>query len=35
MMLTEPRRVYGDIADYAGVIFDLQLDWIAAGEVLA
>jgi hypothetical protein len=35
MMLTEPRRVYGDVEDYAGIVFDLQLDWIAAGEVLA
>ena len=34
MMLTEPRRVWGDVADYAGTVFDLQLDWIAAGEVL-
>ena len=35
MMLTEPRRVWGDVADYGAYIFDLQLDWIAAGEVLA
>ena len=35
MMLTEPRRVWGDVADYAGYVLDLQLDWIAAGEVLA
>lgn len=31
-MLTEPHRVYGDQADYAGVIFNLAFTWVAAGE---
>jgi hypothetical protein len=33
-MLTEPRRVYGDQADFAGITFDLALQWIQMGEVV-
>jgi hypothetical protein len=31
-MLTEPRRAWHDAGDYAGFIFDLALQWTAAGE---
>lgn len=31
-MLTEPRRIWSDRGDYAGVMFNLMLQWIAAGE---
>lgn len=31
-MLTEPRRVWHDQGDYAGYLFNLALQWIAAGE---
>lgn len=33
-MLTEPRQVWGDAADYAGWQFDLALQWIQVGEVI-
>lgn len=33
-MLTEPHRIYGDQADYAGVLFSLALQWIQPGEVV-
>jgi len=31
-VLTHPKRIWSDAADYAGVTFDLFLIWIAAGE---
>jgi hypothetical protein len=34
-LTTEPRRHYGDIGDYAGYTFDLALEWITAGDVIA
>ena len=33
-ILTEPHRVYGDQADYAGVSFDLAFQWVQIGEVI-
>ena len=33
-MLTEPHRMYGDAADYAGLAFDLAMQWIQVGEVV-
>lgn len=33
-MLTEPRRVWSDIGDFAGFTADLLLEWVAAGEVI-
>lgn len=33
-LLTHPRRVWSDVGDYAGYVFDLYLMWIAAGENL-
>lgn len=33
-MLTEPRRIWSDVGDYAGYTFDLRLDWVQAGEVI-
>lgn len=30
--LTEPRRIWSDVGDYAGFTFDLSLTWVAAGE---
>jgi hypothetical protein len=33
-ILTEPRRIYADAADYAGYQFDLALQWVQAGEVV-
>lgn len=33
-MLTEPRQIWGDVADYAGWSFDLALQWIQPGEVI-
>jgi hypothetical protein len=33
-MLTEPHRMYGDSADYAGISFDLAFQWIQVGEVV-
>lgn len=34
-MLTEPRRIWSDIGDYAGKQFDLALQWISAeGETV-
>lgn len=32
--LTEPRRIWSDVGDYAGFTFDLSLVWVAAGEVV-
>jgi hypothetical protein len=32
--LTEPRRVWSDVGDFAGYILDLLLVWVAAGEVV-
>ena len=32
--LTEPRRVWSDVGDFAGYILDLLLVWVAAGEVI-
>ena len=34
-ILTEPHRVYGDQADYAGVSFDMAFQWIQVGETIA
>lgn len=31
-MLTEPRRIWSDQGDYAGYVFDLALQFVAAGE---
>jgi hypothetical protein len=31
-MLTEPKRIYHDVGDYAGNTFNLALQWISAGE---
>ena len=33
-ILTEPRQMWGDVADYACWSFDLALQWIQVGEVL-
>ena len=33
-ILTEPRQIWGDVADYAGFSFDLALQWIQVGEVI-
>ena len=33
-ILTEPRQIWGDVADYAGWSFDLALQWIQVGEVI-
>lgn len=33
-MMGEPRRVWSDAGDYAGYTFDLQLIFVAAGEVI-
>jgi hypothetical protein len=32
--LTEPRRIWSDIGDYAGFAMDVRLDWTALGEVI-
>ena len=34
-ILTEPRQIWGDVADYAGYSFDLALQWIQVGETIA
>jgi len=34
-ILTEPHRVYGDQADYAGVSFDIAFQWVQTGEIVA
>lgn len=31
--LSEPRRVWSDLGDYAGYLLDLQLTWAQAGRV--
>jgi hypothetical protein len=31
-VLTHPKRIWSDAGDYAGVVFDLWLMWIAEGE---
>lgn len=31
-IMTEPRRVWSDAGDYAGFLFDLMLQFVAAGE---
>jgi hypothetical protein len=31
-MLTEPRRIWHDQGDYAGKMFNLELQWIGSGE---
>lgn len=31
-MLTEPRRIWHDVGDFAGYMFNLALQWTAAGE---
>lgn len=33
-MITEPRRIWSDVGDYAGFTFDLMLHYVAAGEVI-
>jgi hypothetical protein len=33
-MLTEPRRAYGDTADYACVSADLAFQWVQVGETV-
>jgi hypothetical protein len=33
-MLTEPHRMYGDSADYAGLAFDLAMQWVQVGETV-
>jgi len=30
--LTEPRRIWSDAGDYAGYLFNLELQWVSAGE---
>ena len=34
VILTQPRRVWSDAGDYAGFLFDLALQFVAAGEVV-
>lgn len=34
-MMTEPRRIWSDIGDYAGYTFDLYLSWTQVGEVIS
>ena len=31
-MLTEPRRIWHDVGDFAGFMFNLALQWVASGE---
>lgn len=33
-MLTEPRRIWSDVGDYAGFQFDLAFQWVQIGEVI-
>jgi hypothetical protein len=33
-ILTQPRRIWSDLGDYAGYTFDLLLHFVAAGEVI-
>jgi hypothetical protein len=33
-IMTEPHRIWSDAGDYAGVTFDLALQYVAAGEVI-
>jgi hypothetical protein len=34
-VMTEPRRVWSDVGDYAGFVLDLMLQWVQIGEVVA
>lgn len=34
-ILTQPRRVWSDAGDYAGYVFDLAVQFVAAGEVVS
>lgn len=33
-LMTEPRRIFSDVGDYAGYVADLMLHFVAAGEVI-
>jgi hypothetical protein len=33
-MMSEPRRVWSDVGDYAGFVFDLLLEWVQTGETI-
>lgn len=33
--MSEPRRVFSDVGDYAGYLLDVRFYWVAAGEAVA
>lgn len=33
-IMSEPRRIWSDVGDYAGFTFDLMLHWVQAGETI-